>query len=112
MKCPFSFPKRKIKNSNRCQYIKYDGVQCRNYQTKDNNLSENHLFCRIHCYHVCDTQIIFNKDQTPKTIICRFYRNGKLDRKYEKEVKYRCKYCNNMTYKFDSCCVVHKGTDD
>ena len=86
MKCPFSFPKRKIKNSNRCQYIKYDGVQCRNYPTKDNNLSENHLFCRIHCYHG-DKQIIFNKDQTPKTIICRFYRNGKLDRNYYKEVK-------------------------
>ena len=122
MKCPFSFPKRKIKNSIRCQYIKYDGVQCRNYQVKSNALSENHLFCGIHCRHG-NTEIIFNKDHTPKTIICRFYRNCKLVRKFEKKVKYPCKYSDNMDatgrpYNMDAtgrpcniCCVVHNKYD-
>ena len=73
-KSPFEVPTRRIKQKDRCNFIKSDGKRCRCYHKKQS------LFC---ANHQAGTELVFNKKGETEMIICHH--------KSEKKGKYTYK---------------------
>ena len=73
-KSPFEVPTRRIKQKDRCNFIKSDGRRCRCYHKKQS------LFC---ANHQAGTELVFNKKGETEMIICHH--------KSEKKGKYMYK---------------------
>ena len=72
-KSPFDVPTRKIKQKDRCNYIKSDGKRCRCYHKKQS------LFC---ANHQTGSELVFNNKGDTEIIICH-HKNKKEGYNYK-----------------------------